>query len=121
MVKAARTPHGVEGSIQLYGSDSTRVSRTYNTQLYCFRVRVHCFYCLFIVPQLPLLFFSQSCELRGRLVSFHHSTDGFWTIQTLIAFDIRRTHTIPVASFWMLCDFNRVWAPSTRLDFMREL
>ena len=28
-----------------------------------------------------------------------------------IAFGISRTHTIRVASFWMLCDF-RVWAPS---------
>ena len=35
-----------------------------------------------------------------RLISFE-----------LIAFDVKGTHTIRVAPFWMLCDF-RVWAPS---------
>ena len=33
------------------------------------------------------------------------------TNKQIIVFDVRRTHTIRVASFWMLCDF-RVWAPS---------
>ena len=74
-----------------------------------------------LVPTLSEEEFARDHGARDLMGSFHLPT------RLIIAFDVRRTHTIRVASFWSILDAVRFqglgaildWL-TTRLDFMRE-